>query len=677
MHTRIETFLEDLAKTLTEQEVALVRRAASKAEILHQGQKRASGEPYFIHPLEVAEILWDMQMDSVTLAAAFLHDTLEDTSLSRTELREQFGKEVESLVFGVTKIDIVKTKNKNAAEAETIRKMLFAMVKDIRIILIKLADKLHNMRTLQHKPVDKQKSTAHDTLDIFAPLAARLGISWMKDELEDLSLKFLHPEVYQQIKEYVASKKNERSDYLVRVASAIEQASLVESLVVEVETRAKHFYSIYSKMKERNKSLDEIYDLLGIRILCDTMHDCYILLGLVHRLWMPIEGRFKDYIAMPKANRYQSLHTTVMCYDGRLTEIQIRTRQMDETAEFGVAAHWVYKRVQHKEQIQPADLTIINRLRDLNNVKIGSGDFLEEIKKELLRDSIYVFTPKGNVVQLPKDSTAIDFAYHIHTEVGHHASAAKADGAIIPLKASLKNTQVIEIITNAHAHPHVDWLRAVKTGRTRQKIRAWLNHHDENLIIDRNIVARKPPAPSITSKKSDATTNSQNILGKDLPIVGAEKPTLPRTGIKVGDERNLMIRFANCCEPVVGDDIIGYVSRGRGIMIHRRNCSNLGNISDLAERSLEVEWESISPRITKQIKIKAFHSGGLFGDIEGLVKKYKGHMISGKIDEAQGDYLEGNFSLEMPRATDFKKLIKELRSFKNIHQVVEGEHEHE
>ena len=609
----------------------------------------------------------EMQMDATTLAAALLHDTMEDTILSREELKSRFGAEVEALVFGVTKIDIANSANKSTAETETIRKMLFAMITDIRVILIKLADKLHNMRTLQFKAAERQKSIAQDTLDIFAPLAARLGMSGIKDELEDLSLKFLQADVYQQIKAYVSQKKDERGLYLKKVSEAIIQIARTENINIEVESRAKHFYSIYQKMKERNKKLEEIYDFLGITVLCDSMHECYILLGLVHRLWMPIEGRFKDYIAMPKANRYQSLHTTVMCYDGKLIEIQIRTRQMDETAEFGVAAHWLYK--QHTiggPRPENGELAIINKLKDLNAESIATGDFLDEIKRELLRDSIYVFTPQGDVIQMTKGSTAIDFAYHIHTEIGNHASAAKADGVIIPLKAPLKNTQVIEIITNPHARPHVDWLRYVKTGKTRHKIRAWLNKHDESLFIDRNIVARKPkelpPAhPAILSPRPSGETESpapgQTSRG-DL--------SQKRLPIKVGEERNMMIHFANCCTPVTGDDIVGYVSRGRGIIIHRQDCHNMLHIPDLAERSIEVEWESVSPRIKRVISLDAHKSSDLFGEIESTIKRHRGQLVSGKLEDNHSGYLEGRFILDLPRREDFKKVLRDLKQIRAI-----------
>ncbi|WP_455382531.1 RelA/SpoT family protein, partial [Salinispira pacifica] len=375
MVSTIEEFALKLTD-YTELEREQIIAACNRAQTLHKDQLRDSGEPYFIHPLQVAEILVDVRMDARTVVAALLHDVLEDTLITRQDLRREYGREVESLVNGVTKINIVKAKNKNVQEAETIRKMLFAMVKDIRVILIKLADKLHNMRTLQFKAEPRRKAIAQECLDIYAPLAGRLGISGLKDELEDLSLKHLNHEAYDQIKAFVAQKRGERADYLERVEKAIYEAAASESIDVKVETRAKHFYSIYQKMKRRSKAIDEIYDLLGIRVMCNTQTECYTLLGLVHQLWMPIEGRFKDYIAMPKANKYQSLHTTVMCYGGKLIEIQIRTYDMHHIAEYGIAAHWLYKKQLSADGVKPEDLAIINRVKSLNGFRITSNEFL-------------------------------------------------------------------------------------------------------------------------------------------------------------------------------------------------------------------------------------------------------------------------------------------------------------
>lgn len=636
--------------------------AARMSRKVHEGQLRESGAPYFTHPLQVAEILVDLRLDPKAVEAALLHDVLEDTGKTRQELRRQFGRDVELLVNGVTKIASVKAQNKNIQEAETIRKMLFAMVKDIRVILIKLADKLHNMRTLEFKSdPSRRKEIAQECLDIYAPLAGRLGISWIKDELEDLSLKHLNPRSYEHIKAVVSQKKDQRASYLSRVEKAIIEAADEAGLEVDIETRAKHFYSIYQKMKKRNKSVDEIYDLLGLRILVRNESACYSMLGIVHRLWPPIEGRFKDYIAMPKANKYQSLHTTVLGYDGKMIEIQIRSFAMHRTAEFGVAAHWLYKVASGDGRNAHADLQLINRVKDLNGQRITSAEFLEEIKRELLKDTIYVFTPKGDAIQLPRGATAIDFAYHIHTEVGNHVSGAKADGSIIPLKTELKNTQVIEIMTSPQAHPHLSWLRYVKTGRARSKIRHWLNRHDESLIIDQSVVARKqvdhPHHDRLPPKKEEAPQSPKRFVDRE------------KVGVRIGNERNVMIRFAQCCNPTTGDDIIGYISRGRGIVVHRRDCPNLKYIDDLDERTIEVEWETVSPRATRRFKVTARHTSDLFSEIEGAVRKANGHLIEGKVEENLSGNLEACFTLELDRRSDVKKLMKRIRTVPSVMNI--------
>ncbi len=650
--------------------------AARLSEKLHEGQLRDSGEPYFIHPLQVAEILIEMKLDAATIAAALLHDVLEDTIVTRAELKRQFGREVDNLVNGVTKINAVKAQNKSVQESETIRKMLIAMVKDVRVILIKLADKLHNMRTLKYKAGPRRREIAQETLDIYAPLAGRLGISWLKDELEDLSLKHLHPDVYRTIKEQVSDKRQGRSNYLTRVQAAIRKAAREEGVAVVVESRAKHFYSIYLKMKRYGKELNEIYDLLGIRILCDTTNECYQILGLVHRLWPPIEGRFKDYIAMPKANQYQSLHTSVLGFGGKIIEIQIRTHGMHRTAEFGVAAHWLYKRGLTQNQVKPGDLTIMHRVRDLKDARITSDEFLEEIKREILRDSIYVFTPKGDAIQLPKGATAIDFSYHIHTEVGHHTVGAKADGAIIPLKEPLKNTQVIEILTNPNSHPHLNWLRYAHTSRARSKIRAWLNKHDETLIINQNIVARKterPPHGGTHGRSSTGRPDTKRRPSKETSAILDQH----KVEIRVGKERNLMIRFAQCCKPRTGDDIVGYVSRGRGIIIHKRDCRSLQSISDVDERLIDVEWETVSPKATHRFRVVARRTNDLFSEIEGAVRKIHGHLIEGRIDETGPDTLDASFTLEVERRQDLRKITKCIRAIPavmSLHNVPRDRH---
>ncbi len=666
MLNRIEKFKQKLTR-YTEKERERILEAAQWAKELHSEQQRASGEPYFIHPLQVAEILVDMQLDCEAVIAALLHDILEDTSIEEQELRKRFGRQVSSLVDGVTKISIVKAKSKSVQESETIRKMLFAMTKDIRVIIIKLADKFHNMSTLQYLPKEKRKTIAAECLDIYAPLADRLGISWMKTGLEDLSLKELNPDTYSYIKNYLTSKKLERSNYLKNVERKIYTAAKKEGVDINVSTRAKHYYSIYQKMKRRSKDINEIYDLLGIRVLCNSTNECYTLLGILHKLWPPIEGRFKDYIAMPKANHYQSLHTTVMSHEGRLLEIQVRTYEMHQTAEYGVAAHWAYKREFSGGRMKPEELPIINKLKQWNR-NAGSENFLDDIKSELLKDTIYVFTPRGHIVELPKNSTAIDFAYHIHTEVGNHTVGAKADGSIIPLNRPLKNTQVIEVMTSNNAKPHVNWLKFARTARARQKIRHWLNKNEENLFIDKSIIAKKRPVgrQEQSAEKEAESKPPEKQQDPENKTIIKQVVDRAKVAFRIGDEKNMMISIAKCCTPSTGDDIIGYVSRGRGIIVHRRDCPNLKHIQDFENRSVEVEWETASPKEVRRFRVTSKMTSDLFSEIEGAVRKYHGHLIEGKLDEDERGNLSGRFSMELERRDDFKKVMKAIRTIPSV-----------
>ena len=636
-----------------------ILKAAHWSESVHRGQKRASGEPYFVHPLKVAEILVDMEMDVETVIAALLHDVLEDTDKTPNDLRRIFGSNVEQLVDGVTKISILQVRSKSIQQVETIRKMLLAMTRDIRVILIKLADKLHNMGTLQHQPMDKRKETALECLDLYAPLADRLGIFWLKAEFEDLSLKHLNPEIYDQLHHYASERRSEGADYLSAVENAVHNSASQEGFDITVSARAKHLYSIYRKMKTRNKDLTEIYDLLGIRIFCESPNECYSILGLVHKLWPPIEGRFKDYVAMPKANGYQSLHTVVMGPEGRLIEVQIRTHHMHVTAEFGVAAHWVYKENLPKEKLKSNEVTLINKLRTWDGMDNSSEEFLNEIKREILKDSIYIFTPKGDIVELPSGSTAIDFAYHIHTEVGNRCVGAIADESIIPLTQALRNTQVIEILTSGSATPHVNWLRHVRTARARSKIRHWLNQHDDSVILDSSIIAKRKSPPKKEKKPEETTPDAvvKHVLDHSKIV------------FKIGEERNFMIQIARCCNPTTGDDIIGYVSRGRGIIVHKLLCQNLKNINDFDARSVDVEWEAVSPRTTLRFRVNARMTSDLFSEIEGAVRKYQGHLIEGKLDEDERGNLFGAFTMELEHQEDFKQVIKSIRTIPSVMNI--------
>ncbi|MDY4610649.1 MAG: bifunctional (p)ppGpp synthetase/guanosine-3',5'-bis(diphosphate) 3'-pyrophosphohydrolase [Sphaerochaetaceae bacterium] len=671
----LERFIQKAFKYSKDDQEKILAAATFAAE-KHKDQKRASGEPYIIHPLAVGEILIQLKMDQDTVCAGLLHDTIEDTATSYEEIAKLFGKPVADMVEGETKIANLKAMNKSLQEAETIRKMFFAMSKDIRVIIIKLADKLHNMRTLQHLKPQRAKEIASECLDIYAPLADRLGISWLKDELEDLSLKILKPDTFQYIQDYLLSKKGEQTAYLGRIEKTLYRACGEAGLSdVMVTSRAKHTYSVYMKMKKRKKEIEEIFDILGVRILCNTVTECYTLLGIVHRLWPPIEGRFKDYIAMPKANNYQSLHTTVMALDGKLLEIQIRTKEMHYTAEYGVAAHWAYKAESGSESGSWAEMDneqftrIISKLKTWSNEIEQSESFMDDIKGELLKDTIYVFTPQGHIVELPANATALDFAYQIHTEIGNHTTGAKADGSIIPLNQPLKNTQVIEILTSPNARPHLSWLRYAQTTSARKKIRAWLNKNDESLLIDKNIIAKNIVPKKKESAPLEEKPESLQQLSDGDGII-RQVSDQSRMTLKVGDEKNMMISLAQCCNPVRGDDIVGYISRGRGIIVHRKDCPNLKNMSEIDDRSIEVEWETESPLLTRRFRVTSKRTSDLFSEIEGAIRKYKGHLIEGRLDDDEEGRLTGTFTMEVSHEEDSKKIIKSLRTIPSILSIV-------
>ncbi len=661
-----------------EEERKRILSALRWGEGLHHNQQRASGEPFIVHPLTVAEILVDAHLDYQTVIAAILHDALEDTGLSPRELRKEYGREVEALVQGVTKISVIRGRSKTTQAAASIRKMLFAMVKDIRVIMIKLADKLHNMRTLEYLELKSQKRIADECLEIYAPLAGRLGMSRIKSELEDLALRVLHSRAYEQIDHFVQKKKEDLHELLSSMEQSFRAEAEKAEIPIVVESRVKHYYSMYRKIKKKGRMIDEIYDLAGIRLLCDTPGQCYELLGILHSLWKPIEGRFKDFIAMPKSNLYQSLHTTVMGPEGKMLEIQIRTHQMHRTAEEGIAAHWLYKRELSGERIKPEQLTIINMLKSWDSTSVSSPDFLEEIKRELLRDSIYVFTPQGDIIELPRGATALDFAYHIHTEIGNHCMAAKADGNLIRLNEELKNTRVIEILTAPSAHPHLNWLRIVRTSRARSKIRHWLLQNEPNLIIDRNIVAKKKARPEAEKGRGGREAQPDRKPGspkrpgrrwRDRMESDTQIRDTTKVGIRIGDERNMMIHLAGCCRPAAGDQIVGYISRGRGIIVHKASCPNLANIKEFDERHLEVEWETVSPKATRRFEVTARMTTNLFSEVEGAIKKFNGHLIEGKLEENIPKTLQGFFTVELDNGRDFDQVLKSLRTIPSVLQI--------
>jgi len=613
-----------LNKTLTDSTVLLDTffreypdYTGSDAELIKSGwdflckaagaKLRPGGEPYILHPMRVACILAENKLDAEGITAGFLHNIFNLETVDEKDAEKKFSPAIINIIRSSKRITGLNMQSKTLEQADSFRKMLFAMTDDIRVILVKMADRLDRIRNIDELESEEQKQLAAEIIEIWAPLANRLGMSAVKIEMEDLSLKYSNPDVFAQLKRIVALKKSERADYLEKAQKEIYKAASRAGLEVNVYGRAKHFYSIYQKMKKKNRTAEELLDLLAMRILCKTTADCYIMIGLVHNLWKPLEGRFKDYIAMPKSNGYQSIHTTVLC-GTRPLEIQIRTNEMHAVAEHGVASHWLYKKGMNKDLVDIDSLTIINQLKELRKDHLTDSDFFNEIKSELLGDSIFVFTPKGEVRKLPFGSTAIDFAYSIHTHIGETITGAKADGHIIPLSKPLKNTQIIEILTNPQAHPTENQLTQVKTARARSKIRAWLTAHTavetKDALKAREAEAQKAELPKGTPQKNAPLKSTQTVsessgtapLSSGPDTAGSAALRQESTAdapvkIRIGDTANFLASTAKCCNPRYGDAIVGYVSRGRGIIVHRADCPNFKRIENVAQRTIQVMWK--------------------------------------------------------------------------------------
>ena len=558
-------------------DVQLITKAWERLVELSSQITRPCGEPFYLHPLRVANILAQSKLDATTILACFFHAP-EPIHFSIEDIQKEFGKEVASIVEQTSKIMTVSQSSRTLQQSDAIRKMLFALVDDVRIILIKLADKLDRIRNAKSLTEEEQHSVAEEIIDIWAPLADRLGMQAEKNELEDLSLKYTNPAVFQQIKSIVSQKKDERANYLEKATQSILQSAQKSNLQITITSRAKHFYSIYQKMRKRNKEAGELFDLFALRILCNTNADCYTLIGIVHSLWKPLDGRFKDYIAMPKANGYQSLHTTVMC-DGRPLEIQIRTYEMHNMAEHGVASHWLYKKGTNHDLVEPEKLELFNKLQELKESHITDENFFKTLKNELLGDEIYVFTPKGDVKKLPAGSNAIDFAYSIHSAIGEKIVAAKADGKIIPLTEPLKNTQIIEVITNPQAHPTENQLKVVKTSKAHQKIHSWLATNDPT-FSDKLIQQQKENAEIVVHQKK------KRVKSDARPI--QEEQTTRK--VRIDGSINFLFTLAKCCNPKYPDPIVGYISRIKGVSVHRADCLTYQRIQNKEQRSIDVSW---------------------------------------------------------------------------------------
>lgn len=654
-------------------DLAVVKAAYDYAANAHKGQKRFSGEPYIVHPLEVAKILAELEIDLETIVAGLLHDLVEDTGVTLDDISERFGSEIALLVDGVTKLSRIEFKSKEEQHAENLRKMFLAMAKDIRVILIKLADRLHNMRTLKYHPLPKQVEIARETLEIFTPLAHRLGIYRIKWELEDLAFRFKEPEKYFDLVEKIAKTRKKREEYISSVISILRDKLNGMGIEAEIVGRPKNFYSINEKMVKQKVDLDEIYDVLAVRCLVETVRDCYATLGIVHTMWTPIPGRFKDFIAMPKSNMYQSLHTTVVGPQGEPLEIQIRTKEMHRTAEYGIAAHWRYKEGNRGDREFDKKLAWLRQLLDWQHDLRDAREFMENLKIDLFSDTVFVFSPKGDVYELPAGSVPLDFAYRIHTDVGHRCIGAKVSGRIVPLDYVLKNGDIVEILTSKNSFPKRDWLNIAKTSQSKTKIRQWFKkeQREENIFKGKELLEREikkqgfeadltksekiieagkkfslftlddiyaavgDGALSVNSilskiKLEEAKLEKKGLLAEEVQNIKNDiKPAAvwgkPMQGIRVKGIDNVLIRLSHCCNPVPGDPITGYITRGRGISIHRDDCKNLITYQQQeAERLVEVAWDQeFTEPFQVKLEVHGMDRAGFLSDVMAVLVEMK------------------------------------------------------
>ncbi len=687
----------------------LLTRAYQMSAQAHHGQKRQSGDDYVSHSVAVATILAEQQMDSVTIAAALLHDVVEDSDVSVEDIRTTFGPEVAELVDGLTKLSTLTFRSTVEEQAENYRKLLLSVAKDARVIIIKLADRLHNMRTLEHLDPEKRRRIALETREIYAPLAHRFGMAGVKAELEDLACKFLEPEDYRALARKVKARKSEREETIERLRVPLAEELRAAGLTgFEITGRPKNLWSIYKKMKKRDKPFEEIYDLLAVRVLVNDITECYHVLGVIHHKWTPLQERIKDYIASPKSNGYQSLHTTVFGPGGQLYEIQIRTHEMHHTAEYGIAAHWLFKEGRKSPDELDRHLAWFRQLLELQQDAHTPEEFLEFLKVDLYQDEIFVFTPRGDVKRLPKGATPIDFAFAVHTEVGQHCQGARINGRIAPLHRPLKNGDTVEVMTSPQAKPSRDWLAHVQTARARHKIRQWISReeHEKSLELGQEILAREvrrrrlplPDAARLERAAADLSVGTaeqlQAALGRgdialgtmmralypDLPAEDLQppKPTafgrmmqrirLGR-GIKIQGVDGLMVRYAQCCQPVPGDLVVGYVTQGRGISIHRSDCPNLLLLSAEAERRIEIDWqESEGETFVVRLAVGGEDRRGLYADICTAISESGTNIRSAEISTRDGAVF-GSVLVEVENQTHLNKVIRAIRRVKGVMDV--------
>jgi len=692
-----------------------VLRAYEVADSAHQGQKRQSGEPYIIHPVGVAELLAELGMDTPTIVAALLHDVVEDTEMSVDDVARDFGPQAAALVDGVTKLDRISTSSKEEQQAESLRKMLIAMASDARVLLIKLADRLHNLITIHHLPRDKQKRIATETLSIYAPLAHRLGMQTFKWRLEDLSFATLHPKRYDEIKAMVADRQPQRDRYLEEVVAEVDERLRSVKLRTEVTGRPKHYYSIYEKMVVRGKEFSDIYDLVGLRVIVDSVKDCYAALGTLHAMWRPIPGRFKDYIAMPKFNLYQSLHTTVVGPTGKPIEVQIRTRSMHRTAEFGIAAHWKYKSVSRADSSRQAadgDAQWLTQMLDWQSDTADSGEFMHNMRLDLYADEVFVFTPKGDVTALPRGSTPVDFAYSVHTEVGHRTVGARVNGRLVALEYELRNGDKVEILTSkaADAGPSRDWLEFLGSSRARSKVKQWFSRERRIDAIEKGreevgkalakqgmgwkrLVAGSELAAvaeqmnykdleALYRAVGDGHLGTQAVINQLLSRMGGDEddaeevvatptavqaPARSSEAVVVEDTDDVWVTLARCCTPVPRDDILGFVTRGRGVSVHRTDCSNAADLKRDPERLIPVRWDTTAQatfRVT--VQVEALDRKHLLRDITTVLGDLHVNILGAQVTTQRDRVAYLRFTFELGDIAHLDHILEQVRRIEAV-----------
>jgi GTP diphosphokinase / guanosine-3',5'-bis(diphosphate) 3'-diphosphatase len=694
-------------------DLGLITRAYEFSKLAHAGQKRRSGEDYVVHCEQVAEILADLHLDSITIASGLIHDVVEDTSATLEDVRDAFGDEPARIVDGLTKIARVQFRTNTEQQVENFRKLLLSMAADARVILIKLADRLHNMRTLEYLREEKRRRIALETREIYAPLAHRLGVATVKWEMEDLCFKFLEPEAYKELARKIADKRGEREDLIEKMRAPLERDLREAGINCEVTGRPKHLWSIHRKMEKRQRPYDEIYDLMAVRVIVDTITDCYHALGIIHNKWTPLQERFHDYIATPKSNLYRSLHTTIFGPGGRLYEIQIRTREMHRTAEYGIAAHWKYKEGARSGNEVDETLSWFRQVLEWQQETREPEEFMEFLRIDLFQDEIFVFTPQGDVKQLPKGTTPIDFAFAVHTEVGLHCAGAKVNGRITPLSRELKNGDTVEILTDPKQRPSRDWLAFVKTARARNKIRQWIKQEefDSSVRLGREYIERevkKARRGRVSEDRFEDVAKRLEFLDaahlyaalgrgdigpaaifRELwPDAPEPEPAKPPSaferlvsrvrgksaGVRIQGMENLMVRYSQCCQPVPGDEVIGYITRGRGVSIHRVDCPNVLNLADHPERRVEIEWEAESgERFFVRLEMEGTDRRGLVADIASTITQSNTNIKSVNI-HAEEMGMRGEFVVEVENLDHLKRVVNSVKRVKGVISVERREH---